>query len=96
MFWFKDLHRQMDDLYGHMSTIGRENFNASMDVIVEGGDKDGVYKAGDLWRHFVFGKPVEPFNCRRRYGDTKTAGYPRLAGYREPAFVNGCIRYVKA
>lgn len=90
----KNPHKQMDALYGHMSSIGRANFNPEMTVIVEGGNKDGAYKAGDLWKHFVFGKPVEPFNCKC-YGETKTAGYPRLKGYDDPIFVNGTIRYSK-
>lgn len=91
---YKNTHKQMDALYGHMSSIGRENFNPDKEVIVSGGNKDGLYKAGDLWKHFVFGKPVEPFNCRQ-YGDTKLTGYPRLKGYEDPIWVDGRIRYNK-
>ena len=87
-------HRQMESLYGYMSTIGRENFNPEMKVIVEDGRRNAEYKAGELWKHFVFEKPVEPFNCKN-YGDTKTAGYPRLKGYDDPIWVNGAIRYGK-
>lgn len=89
---YRSTHRQMDALYGHMSSIGRENFNPDTEVIVSGGNKDGLYRAGDLWRHFIFRKPIEPFNCRK-YGDLSLSGYPRLKGYQDPVWENGRLRY---
>lgn len=87
-----DKASRAERLYNRLKDMASQNANQDMDVIVVGGDKEGLYKVRDLPNHFEIIGYNEP-SQNPRYNDSPLVGMPRLKGFIGPMLDGDRIRY---
>jgi hypothetical protein len=92
LYSIPEKEKRAKNIFGHLKDRASQNVNMDMDVIVVGGDKEGLYKVKDLANNFEITGYEEPSE-NPRYNNSPLVGMPHLKGLIGPMLDGNRVRY---